>query len=220
MNCVLGPTMAADTRLLRRSWFFALCQWISRFAVVNLLWAGLIVAGLGVAGFFPATIAMFEVIRRWLLRQSDEDVAVLPTAWRSFRRYFWPANAVGYGLALIGYLLYLDVRLFAGGDSMLSRLMLALSLAACLAYGLTIIYLGPVVVHVELTWWEQIRLAGALGLSHPLSALYLVVTGVGLYLVFWQVPGLVVFFGASVLATLAMWQVISISSRQASTAAG
>ncbi|HVX43263.1 MAG TPA: DUF624 domain-containing protein [Mycobacteriales bacterium] len=215
--------MATDIRAMRsglRGGFFTVCQWITRFAVANLLWAGLALLGLGIVGFFPATVAMFEVIRRWLLADRDADVPVRSIAWRSFRSHLWAANAVGYLLASVAYLLYLDVRLFANSDSLIGRFMLVLSLAAASVFALTVIYLGPVVVHIELKWYEQFRLAAAIGISHPFSALYLVLTGSGLYFVCWQVPGLVVFFGGSVLATLAMWQLMSITSRRRSELAG
>lgn len=206
--------MAGDVRSGVRSNFFAVCQWISRFAVANLLWLGLAVLGLGVGGFFPSTAAMFALIRRWLLAEPEEDVRPLATAWKSYRDSFWAANALGYFLAGIGYLLYLDVRLFAGSGSGAAPLLLAISLAACLVYALVLAYIGPVFVHLELRWYEQIRVAAALGVSHPFSALYLLVIWGGMYLVFWQVPGLVVFFGGSVPAAFAMWQLLSMISRQ------
>jgi uncharacterized membrane protein YesL len=187
-------------------WFLTACRWISRLALLNLIWLALCVVGLVAGGFFPATATLFALVRRWLLAQGDDDRPLLNAAWHYFRVDFWAANALGYGLTVFGYLLYLDVRLFAGSGGPLALILLVASLAVCLLYALTLLYIGPVFVHLEARWYQQIRVAAVFGLSHPFSALHAALVGGGLYVVFLQVPGLVVFFGGSVVATLATWQ--------------
>lgn len=188
-------------------WLSAVCEWIARLAVLNLLWLGLCLLGLVVGGVFPATAAMFTVARRWRLA-GDERVAIFGVLWSAYKAELVRANLLGYGLAAVGWLLYLDVRLFAD-----SQPLLVISLIACAAYLLMLLHIWPVFVHLDQPWHQQIRVAAMLGLAHPVRALHLVAVAVGLYLVFFQVPGLIVFFGGSVLATFATWQTMSALER-------
>lgn len=184
-------------------WLTVVCEWIARLALANLLWLGLILLGLGVVGFFPATIAMFAVARRWKLA-GDERVPMAATMWSTYKSELVRSNALGYGIAAVGYLLYIDLRLMAD-----SPVLLVFSLMACVAYILTLLHIWPVYLHLDVSWHQQVRVAALLGLAHPFRALHLLVVAAGLYLVFFQLPGLVVFFGGSVLAAFATWQTIS-----------
>ncbi|WP_396954475.1 DUF624 domain-containing protein, partial [Niallia sp.] len=40
---------------------------IAKLMYVNALWMGCTFLGLGIFGFFPATAAMFSVVRKWIM---------------------------------------------------------------------------------------------------------------------------------------------------------
>ncbi len=70
--------------------YYRICTWIMRMAYVNLLWVAFSLLGLGIFGFFPATAAMFVVIRKWL--SSEQDIPVFKTFWNAFKTEFIKIN--------------------------------------------------------------------------------------------------------------------------------
>ncbi|KPC99769.1 hypothetical protein LR69_02005 [Geobacillus sp. BCO2] len=70
------------------------CEWITRLAYINLLWLVFTVFGLVILGIAPATVALFTIVRKWLLFH-DHDVPVLKTFVRTYKGEFWRANRIG-----------------------------------------------------------------------------------------------------------------------------
>lgn len=50
---------------------YHISNWIMRLAYVNFLWILFTLAGFIVFGFFPATIATFAVVRKWIFDTTD-----------------------------------------------------------------------------------------------------------------------------------------------------
>ncbi|MFC4402738.1 YesL family protein [Gracilibacillus xinjiangensis] len=69
-----------------RSLLFTAAEWISRFAYVNLLWIGFSLLGLVVFGFFPATAAMFALVRQWIMGNIDKPV--FSSIWVTIKKNF------------------------------------------------------------------------------------------------------------------------------------
>ncbi|MCZ1748478.1 YesL family protein, partial [Enterococcus faecium] len=75
---------------------------ILQLVYLNFLWGGLVIAGLGVFTFGPASYAMVAVIRKWL--RSKETFPLTKTYFTYFNRirqkspilYRWVMNAVRY----------------------------------------------------------------------------------------------------------------------------
>src|SRR5690625_1946818 len=86
--------------------FYTLANWIMRLAYVNILWIAFSLVGIIILGFFPATIGMFTVIRKWI--QGDGDIPIFTTFWATYKKEFLKSNLLGLFLSLIGYILYID----------------------------------------------------------------------------------------------------------------
>jgi uncharacterized membrane protein YesL len=194
-------------------WLHQSCLWIYRLALVNLLWIAFTLAGGVVAGFFPATVAMFAVIRGWLM--GAEEGNTRQVFWTVFRAELLRANGVGYLMALIGYVLRVDLAFFMGRSGLLEQAFLVGSLGLALVYCLTLVYLFPVYVHVDAPWHKRITTAAMLAVAHPFRAVLVLMGAVSLYVVLSRVPGLAVFFGGSVLCAFALWQTLRALSRHA-----
>src|SRR5699024_6846796 len=87
--------------------FQTFSQWFVRLMWTNLLWIGFTVLGLGVFGIMPATVAMFTVIRKWQMGETDISV------WSVFKKtYFaeWKkSNLIGLIYLVVGGFLFLDL---------------------------------------------------------------------------------------------------------------
>lgn len=86
--------------------FYKLLEWISRLAFLNILWISFSLLGLILFGFFPATVAMYSVVRKWMY--GKEDVSIFRTFWTAYKQEFVKSNLLGLIIFTIGVILYID----------------------------------------------------------------------------------------------------------------
>lgn len=85
------------------------CEWIWRAILVNLYWIAFTILGLGIFGFFPASIALFTIVRKWLRKETDLPV------WATFKQVYFKewkrSNGIGLVFYSIGLFLFVDIRI-------------------------------------------------------------------------------------------------------------
>lgn len=129
-----------DTRIYR--W----AQTATDFFLLNLLW---LLACLPVVTAFPATAAMFGVVRDWV---RGKDSGVFATFVLRFRQNFWQSFVVGVLWVLFGGAIVLDLLLaneLPGAAQVVMRSVLVL---ATILYAFTSVFLFPVMVHYDTKW--------------------------------------------------------------------
>ena len=180
--------------------FLKICDVISRFAYLNLIWILFTVVGLGFFGLMPATVALFSVVRKWVMNQPE--IPIFKTFWKIYRKEFFKSNLLGLILIIIGYILYFDfVVLPTGGIFTALRTVL---MVVGLLYGIILLYIFPIYVHYEWKLRLYLQYALLLGASHPH---YTVLMGAGLWIVYYvnmSIPGFIPFFSVSVMAYIVM----------------
>ena len=176
--------------------------WISRLAILNLIWLGCSLLGLVVFGFFPSTVAMFIVLRSWL--RGEDDRPIFSTYWQAFRANFLAANGYGLFIALIGAIVYSNLIFMSLNESG-TMLFLQIPLYTFVIFvGLTLLYLFPVYTHYDLGFFQTFKQAFLIMVIQPLQTLMMII-GVGASIVvMWFIPGLTFFFGGSFIALLTM----------------
>lgn len=171
------------------------CEWLWRGIFVNLCWIAFTALGLGVFGFFPASVALFTIVRKWLRKESDFSV------WKTFKEVYmkeWKrTNGIGLVFYSIGLFLYLDLRIidsFMSGmlasflSTIISIMMLFLLLVVC--------YFFAVYVHYELSNKEYIKQSLLFTLTSLPSTIGI---AAGLFVIgsmINQMPGLIPFISA------------------------
>ncbi|WP_161524819.1 YesL family protein [Alteribacter lacisalsi] len=178
-------------------------RFISRFALLNLVWIGFTAAGLGILGLFPATYALFVTVQQWI-RSREESPFVKPF-FKVYKASFVRANAVGWVLVLIGGLLYLNFRLIEGAAGTTPLPVVIAFLIIVFIYGLVLVTIYPVWVYyqggVRNTFINTLRFI--FGRLHVAVLFGAVVWGT-IYLSL-SFPAFIVFFSGSVLAYILMW---------------
>jgi uncharacterized membrane protein YesL len=182
--------------------FYKLCDWIMKLAFINILWFFFTLCGLAVFGFFPATIAMFVIVRKMLM--GDFDVPIFKTFWESFKKDFVKSNLLGLILAVIGYFFYLDLHLLQNTRGLFSVLYYP-GLLVCLGYLLTVCYVFPTFVHYDLKVYQVLKTSFYIMLFNPISTALMAIGSAAIYLLLTTVPGLIPLFSGSVLAVVFMW---------------
>ncbi|RFB15338.1 DUF624 domain-containing protein [Bacillus sp. HNG] len=176
---------------------YAASLWISKFAYINILWLGFSLVGLIVLGFFPATMAMFAVIRKWLM--GETDIPVFHTFWSIYKVEFLKSNGLGLIIVIVGGLIILDLVFVKNFSVIQIPIYLFMFLAV-----LTLLYIFPVFVHYELKIVHIIKNAFLLMLINPLENLVMIVSLVTVFFVVKYIPGLGFFFGGSLAGAIIM----------------
>lgn len=176
-------------------WMIVVCEWIWRAVTANVCWIAFTVLGLGVLGFFPATVALFTIVRKWLRQDTDFRV------WKTFQQVYFKewkrSNGIGLVFYSIGLFLFIDIRVtesFLSGvfASLLSLILYFLVIILLITVG----YFFSIYVHYELSNREYIKQSFVITLTSLPSTLWIggVFFVIG-YLIH-QYPGLLLFISA------------------------
>ncbi|UOQ50434.1 YesL family protein [Gracilibacillus caseinilyticus] len=177
------------------SFVYKISVWIMRLSVLNLLWIFFSVAGLGVIGLFPATVAMFTVVRKWI--RGETEIPLWRTFFASFKSNLWKANVLGYIVSLGGVLLYMDYIFIQNMSGNLYLISLLLLFMITFYYAMILFFIFPVYVHYDIKLMECLKYAFIIGASYPLRTLYMAFTIFVIYYVTASFPILFCFFSGS-----------------------
>ncbi|RFB18381.1 DUF624 domain-containing protein [Bacillus sp. HNG] len=190
--------------------FYKWCGVISRLVYLNLLWLLFTVVGLVIAGFVPATVALFAVTRKWIM--GEEDIPVFSTFWSVYKKEFLKSNLLGLTLFIVGYILYVDLVFLPTTSAIYIVIRYAL-IAISSVFIVILLYIFPIYVHFNGTIKTYLKHAVMYGLSYPLVTFSMVIGIIILYVGFSYVPSLIPFLSASILAYLIMWLSIKVFAR-------
>lgn len=163
---------------------------------INFLWLFFTLVGLGVFGLFPATTAMFTVIRKIHLR---EDIKISRVFWQSYKSEFLKANRFAAVIVLFLLILYVDfyfVIQVGGPLEWLFPVFVFLLIAAAVV----IAFFFPVYVHFNLKFLQYFKQAFFIGMKSPLELFAMGVILVCMYGVYNVFPGAIPLFAGSIFA--------------------
>jgi uncharacterized membrane protein YesL len=160
------------------------------FFLLNLLW---LLACLPVVTAFPATAAMFGVVRDWV---RERETGVFGAFVHRFRQNFVQALVLGALWAVFGVTLLLDFLVaneISGGAQVVLRSLLVL---AGVLYVLASVFLFPVMVHYDTRWTAVPKNALLLAIGRlPTTLVCLLVVSAATALTF-VVPPLILITGS------------------------
>ncbi|WP_099159509.1 YesL family protein [Virgibacillus ndiopensis] len=178
-------------------------DWVTKFLYVNVLWITFSLLGLLLVGFFPATVAMFSVVRKWVLLETD--IPVFKTFWTAYKKEFVNSNVLGYILSIIGYILYLDLIISKDATNPFLQITYYLLLIVIVIYLLTVLYIFPIFVHFETKLLQVFKNAFLIMITHPAISVLMGIAASVIYLINYLVPIVIIVFGGSILAYVVMW---------------
>ncbi|SIR22804.1 YesL family protein [Domibacillus enclensis] len=184
------------------SGMYRIAEWLMKLAYLNLLWLLFTLAGAVVFGLFPATTALFGVIRKLIM--GNEEYSLTKTFWLLFKKEFGRSSRLGIIVLVIGYLLYFDVRFLREAEGLLSFLYYPV-LVVSFGFILTLFYVFPILVHYEASIRQSVKNAFWLMILHPVSTILMMSGMMTLFFLLVSVPGLIPFFSVSGPAFLLTW---------------
>jgi len=177
-------------------------NWVTRLALLNVLALAFTIISLGVLGLFPALSASFAITRKWV--SGETDIPVVRSFWKYFKRDFWKSNLLGYMIAAVSYILYLDFVFLTVYPGDVTNLLTIPFTIISTIFILTVLYIFPVFVHFKMTLFQVIKSAFFIMLSNPLPTLIMAAGVLGIAVIIYFFQGLVIFFGISVLTVAIM----------------
>ncbi|WP_346208058.1 DUF624 domain-containing protein [Caldifermentibacillus hisashii] len=142
---------------------YRFCVWVTRLVYLNILWIVFSLVGLVAFSFFPATIAMYTVVREWITGKTD--IKVLNKFFETFKSEFKNSNVLGYILLLVGSILFLDLKII---NMMENQLLLMLFTALILVFIMALSYIFPIYVHFDIPLLKVFKYSFIISLSRPL----------------------------------------------------
>lgn len=179
---------------------YQVLEWLMWLFYINLLWVTFTIVGLVAFGFFPATAAMFSVFRGWL--RKDDEVKITKTFLTTYKNGLLKANAIGFILVAIGYVLYLDFQLLGNVEGPIIYVLKVGFIVLGLIYVTTVLYIFPVFVHFELTFFQYFKNAMLFGIFSPFMSILMILSLVIINYLFMFLPGIIPVLGVSMVGLI------------------
>lgn len=191
---IIGKTMGK---------LFTICEWIMKLAYVNLLWFLFSIGGLVIFGFFPATVALFTIVRKWIVKETDLPI------WRTFLtvflKEFKSSNKLGQVFIFSGIFLSFDVFYIRTIEGLFQFILIIPLLIIAAVYLMVLLYIFPLYVHYEFTFKDYLKNAFFLSIFHFHITLLMLVSLIAILFLLLYQPGLIPFFSVVSIAWILMF---------------
>ncbi|MED1602752.1 YesL family protein [Alkalihalophilus marmarensis] len=190
---------------------YSIFEWITRFAYINLLWILFTLAGGIILGLFPATVAMFSLVRQWLTGNSDQPV--FSSFWQYYKNEFLKSNRLGIVVYLLSAVFLFNLFFLQANIGELFIWTSAPLLAGLLLFVIWLFYLFPTYVHYNLKVSQLFKNSFLTMLVSPLHTLIIFISLGASYFIYTVIPALGLVFGASFYSFITLWIVMHAFSR-------
>lgn len=180
------------------------CDFIMRIAIVNALWCVFTVLGLGIFGIGPATVALFAVVRKWIIL-SNKEFKISKEFWKQYKKNFLSGNMLTIIFLGTSTVLFMVLRFYqlTPGEvySAISYVVLLLMLI-CL---LVSFYIFPIFVNYSTSIKKCLKNAFIMTFANPVQTILMIIISLLIYTIGINIPGLLVFFGVGVFSYNITW---------------
>ncbi|RBW69737.1 YesL family protein [Bacillus taeanensis] len=150
--------------------YYRVLEVISNFFLLNMIW---LLMCLPIITIFPATAAMFGVVRQWVLKN---DVSVFSSFFHYFKENFKQGLFVGIGWFLLAGLMVVNFTFTNQLDSGLRNILLPVFFVMALLLLSTTIYLFPVMVQYKTSSFNIIKNSFLFSVSNLLLTFVILIT--------------------------------------------
>lgn len=177
---------------------YSIATWVFNVVYLNLLWILFSIIGLVFFGLFPATAAMFAIVRKWIIL-GERDFNIFTIFWSFYRKDFLKLNGFALFFFIIGYFIYFNISFLVLNPNSFQFLYPGMIILT-LVYGMTLLYFFPVYVHFKLGFFQYIRQAFLLAVISPLEVIGVIVVAAILFAFIVWIPGIIPLFSGSALS--------------------
>ena len=181
------------------------CEILMRLAVINLMWIGFTVAGLGLFGWAPASAAAYSVMKKSFLGAGltgTRTASLFKEFKASYKKEFVHANLFGWTIALGLLSLVISGRAMILMEAGILPRMLLLTIVF-LFVSISLLAF-PLKAYMDLPSLQAVRYALLLGVANLHYVLLLCILLSLITYLYFLFPGLLLFYGVSLPAALIM----------------
>lgn len=182
--------------------FYKLLDWISRLALLNILWISFSLLGLVIFGFFPATVAMFAVVRKWML--GTDEMSIFKTFWIAYKREFLKSNLLGFIITAVGIVLYIDFQFVNHATNSFISLLYIPFFIITFIFICMLLYIIPIFVHYDMKISQVIKNSFFVMIMNPLSTFYMLIGSFGICFALSYAPPICILYSGNLLALFIM----------------
>lgn len=182
---------------------YSILEWITRFAYINILWIFFSLVGGILLGLFPATIAMFSLIRQWL--QGNSDLPVFKSFWQYYKSEFFKSNRLGVIIYMVSLIFIFNIFFLQANIGELLTWTYTPLLAGFLLFIILLFYIFPTYVHFDLKVSQIFKNAFLMMLVSPMHTFLILISLGAFYFIVSAIPALGLAFGASFYCFITMW---------------
>ncbi len=182
---------------------YRVCEWIMKLAFVNLLWLCFTLFGFIILGLFPATIAMFFIIRKWIM--GETDIPILKAFWNTYKGEFIKGNFLGGLLLGLGFIILFEIFILNNSPDPVLKWSKYPLFLLIIMFCFLLLYTLPSYVHYNVNVVKVIKNAFLIMLINPFYNVVMLLGLVLIYLLINIIPPLILFFGGSISAIVIMW---------------
>ncbi|WP_449538882.1 YesL family protein [Ferdinandcohnia sp. Marseille-Q9671] len=141
------------------------------YFLLNLLW---VIASIPLLTIFPATAAMFGVIRKRQLQKDSKGIFL--DFLMMFKENFKQSSILSIIWAVVALFLYMDYMLIDPQGSVVELVLYIFLISAVILFSAITILVFPVMVHFTVTWKGVIRNSFFFSLMKPIVSIVLLVS--------------------------------------------
>ncbi|MCJ8010370.1 DUF624 domain-containing protein [Paenibacillus sp. KQZ6P-2] len=201
---------------------YKITEWITRFAYSNILWllcsspfffffvTRLLVTGpneklqmnwsMGIVApftLFPATAALFAVVRKWVM--GDTDVKIFSMFFRTFKENYKQSMIGGIFYVLLLVIMIVDYNVYMTQLNNLQIIGIVMLFLLIVLF-ITLFNFFSMIVHYHMGMMQLLKNAVLITILRPLRVLTTVIGSAVVLLIGSKYPALIFFFGGSLIA--------------------
>jgi uncharacterized membrane protein YesL len=174
--------------------FFKILDIFAHFVLLNALW---VICCIPIFTIFPATTALFGVVRKWHVEGTD--VGVVRIFFQLFKTNFKKSFIIGLIWLLAGFILYFDLSIVLQIDFTGKIFVFILLIFSSILYVFMTIYIFFILVHQDLTIVQSIKNALFMSIGYYLHTFLIIAILIGALAITYLAPIFLMVIG-SVLA--------------------
>jgi len=176
---------------------------VIRVVYINLLWFTFTLLGLILFGFFPATFAMFAVVRSETISER-QDKSIFKLYWKAYVEYFVKINIIGWLYVLILFVLLLEIDFISEYNNNFLNVFLVPLLTLIVILCCTLLFIFPFHVHYRGGILDSFKVSFLTMLLNPILTFSMLFAILIVFLINLYIPISAVFFSGSVYAFIIM----------------
>ncbi|WP_248563363.1 YesL family protein [Niallia sp. NCCP-28] len=190
--------MMTENRLI--DWLYCFSFSVLKCLFLNIKWLFFTLLGLIVLGIFPATVALFTIVHKWLQGEIN-----IPSFYSIYKKEFVKSNLFGLLFAFIGAILYCDLLMLQQTSIVFLQFLYIPALVISFIYICGIFSFFIIYVHYHLEGIKLLKYSFLFPIIYPFFTVKMMFGILIISYLCITFPSLPFLFGGSIASIYMMW---------------